>query len=27
VRAHSLERFQHRLRDEGLPLEWPAALS
>jgi len=27
VREHSLERFQNRLRDEGLPLEWPAGLS
>jgi hypothetical protein len=27
VREHSLERFQHRLRDEGVPIEWPAELS
>jgi len=27
VRERSLERFQRRLRDEGIPIEWPAGLS
>ena len=27
VREHSLARFQRRLRDEGVPIEWPAELS
>jgi FAD-dependent oxidoreductase family protein len=27
VPEHSLERFQRRLQDEGVPIEWPAALS
>ena len=27
VRESALERFQRRLRDEGVPIEWPAGLS
>ena len=27
VREHSLDRFQRRLQDAGVPIEWPAELS
>jgi hypothetical protein len=27
VREYSLERLQRRLQDEGVPIDWPSALS